>query len=95
MELLIFNADPSASTFTDNAAVSLNAADVPKIIRRIPIVAGDYATIDSKAFAEVIPNGRVLTPATGTSLYACLVAVGTPTYAATTALTLRIGVLQS
>lgn len=94
LELLIFNADPSSSTFTDNAAISLHANDVGKIIRRISIAATDYVTIDSKAFVDLSPGGRVLKAASGQDLYAALVAVGTPTYAATTALTLRLGVLQ-
>jgi hypothetical protein len=94
LELLIFNANPSASTFTDNSAISLHANDIGKIIRRISIAASDYVTIDSKAFVDLSPGARVLKAASGVDLYAALVAVGTPTYAATTALTLRLGVLQ-
>lgn len=94
LELIIFNADPSATTFTDNGALSINAADVSKIVRRISIATTDYVTIDTKAFADISPGGKVLTPSSGTDMYACLVAVGTPTYAATTALALKAGVLQ-
>lgn len=94
LELLIFNANPSATTFTDHATLSINAADVGKIVRRVSIAAADYVTIDTKAFADISPGGKVLKPASGVDMYACLVAVGTPTYAATTALTLNLGVLQ-
>jgi len=94
LELIIFNADPSSTTFTDNSALSINSADVGKIVRRISIAASDYVTIDTKAFADLTISGKVLKPASGTDMYAALVAVGTPTYAATTALTLNLGVLQ-
>lgn len=94
LELLIFNADPSGSTLTDNTAAVIAAADVSKVIRRISIAASDYVTIDSKAFADIVVSGRELKPASGTDLYAALVTTGTPTYAATTALGLRLGVLQ-
>jgi hypothetical protein len=94
LELLIFNADPSASTLTDHATAVIHANDVDKIIRRISIAASDYVTIDSKAFVDLAPGGRVLSAASGVDLYAALIAVGTPTYAATAAIGVRLGVLQ-
>lgn len=94
LELLIFNADPSASTLTDNAAVAIHANDVGKVIRRISIAASDYITIDSKAWADLSPGGRALHAASGVDLYAALVTTGTPTYALTTAIGLRLGVMQ-
>lgn len=94
LTLLIFNANPSASTFTDNVALAIHANDIDKIIRCINIAAADYTTVDSKAFVDLSPGGRVLKAASGTSLYAALLTSGTPTYAATTALLLRLGLLQ-
>lgn len=94
LELLIFNADPTASTLTDNAAAVIHASDVAKVIRRISIAAADYVTIDSKAWADLSPGGRVLAAPAGVDLYAAFVAVGTPTYALTTALGVVLGILQ-
>ncbi len=37
LTLVLFNADPSSTTKTDNAAYSLNAADVFKVIAAIPL----------------------------------------------------------
>lgn len=37
LTLVLFNADPTATTKTDNAAYSLNAADTFKVIKAIPI----------------------------------------------------------
>lgn len=96
LELIIFDSDPSSTTFTDNGALSINAADVPKIIRRISIATADYVTIGSIAVADVGPLSKVIKAASGVDLYACLVAAigSTPTYASTSALSLTIGVLQ-
>jgi hypothetical protein len=42
---------PSASTFTDNAVLALNAADLAKVVAKINVAAADYETLDSKAVA--------------------------------------------
>jgi hypothetical protein len=94
LELLLFNADPTASILNDKAAAVIHANDIAKIVRRISIATADYVTIDSKAIVDLAIAGRVLKAASGTSLYAALVTSGTPTYAATTDLTLRLGMLQ-
>lgn len=96
IDLLFFNASPSSSTFTDNAAAVLHSSDYAKLIRRVSIAATDYTTIDSKGIADIIASDRSLTPASGTSLYLALVIPsngGTPTYATTSALTLRLNML--
>ncbi|HNP70951.1 MAG TPA: hypothetical protein PKK15_07585 [Kouleothrix sp.] len=96
LELIIFDSDPSSTTFTDNGALSIHANDAPKIIRRISIAASDYVTIGTVAYADVGPIGKVLKSASGVDLYACLVAPAgsTPTYATTAALSLAVGALQ-
>jgi hypothetical protein len=83
--IIIFNADPSGSTLTDNAAVSIAAADALKVVSVIPIAASDWVTIDSKAFTTTLVGlGRKMKAASGTSLYAAFVTTSTPTFAATT-----------
>ena len=37
LNLVIFNADPTSTTKTDNAAYSLNAADAFKVVKTIPV----------------------------------------------------------
>lgn len=39
LSLLLFDADPSATTQTDNAALSLNVADLAKLIKAVPVSA--------------------------------------------------------
>jgi len=79
--ILIFNADPTAATLTDNAAVVLST-DLTKVIARIDVSAADYVTIDSKAIAQVPYVGGPLKSAATTSLWACWVALSAPNLAA-------------
>lgn len=94
LEILIFNADPSATTITDNAALAINSADITKIIARISIASGDYVAIGTLAVATVKGLGIALKAASGTTLYAAVMTTGTPTYAGTSDLTFSHGFLQ-
>jgi hypothetical protein len=93
LEILIFDSDPSGATITDNAAFVYSTDDL-KVIARIPVSAADYVTLNSKAVACLKGLGVVLKANGGTSLYAAVVAVGTPTFAATTDLQVIFGLLQ-
>jgi hypothetical protein len=81
--ILIFNADPSAATITDNAAFVYSTDDF-KEVARIPVTAGDYVTINSKASADLPNLGRQVKPASGLNLYAVFVTDGAPDFVATT-----------
>lgn len=96
LEILIFNADPAAGTYTDNGAFAVNTTDAAKLIRRIPVATTDWVTLGTMAIADISPGGKVLKAASGTSLYALIIVGGTstPTFATTSALTVRFGVLQ-
>ena len=89
LEVLIFEKTPEASTITDNAALTLNAADVGNIVARIPVAAADYAAaVNGVRVANLSNLQRIVK---GTSLTAVLVTTGTPTYALG-ALTLKFGI---
>lgn len=81
--ILIFNANPTAATTTDNAAFVYSTDDF-KQITRIPVVAADYATVNSKASAGLVNIGRMVKATTGTSLYAVFVTDGAPDFVAGT-----------
>lgn len=81
--ILIFNADPSAATTTDNAAFVYSTDDL-KQVARVPVTAVDYNTVNSKATADLSNLGRVVKAASGTSLYAVFVADGAPDFVAGT-----------
>lgn len=96
-QLILFNGNPSGSTLTNDIQGTIVAADVTKVICRIPIAAADFVTIDQAgtdfAVAEIFNLGRVIKDVAGTTgLYAYLQTTGTPTYGVTNGLALRLGV---
>lgn len=90
--ILIFNADPSAATLTDNAAFVFSTDDL-KVVAEIPVITSDWVTINSKAVANLRNIGAVVKAASGTSLYAAFVATNTPTEAATTDIQMIFGLI--
>lgn len=94
MEILVFNSNPSASTFTDNAAPVIHADDRAKIIRRISVLASDYVTIGGLAIADISPGSRVVKAAGSRNLYMVITTPGTPTYVATSDLSVSVGMLE-
>jgi DNA-binding phage protein len=93
LEILIFDANPTAATITDNAAFVYSTDDL-KVLARISVGTADYITLNSKAVALIRGIGAVLKAASGTSLYAAVVTTGTPTFAATTDVQIIFGILQ-
>lgn len=94
LEVFIFDSDPAAATITDNAAFVFSTDDL-KVLAHVTIAAADYITVNSKAVATIDGIGVTLKGANAnTSLFAAVVAVGTPTYAATTDVQLIYGILQ-
>lgn len=88
MYVYLFDGQPTS--IADNAAfaTSIVIADLKKLIGRISIIAGDYLTINSEKVA--IKDDINLSHGTG-QLFAYLVTNGsTPTYTATTDLTLIV-----
>lgn len=79
LDLLFFDADPSAATITNNSAFAFST-DIAKLIGRVHIAAEDYVTYDSIATVALKNIGLLLKP-TATSLYVAVVTTGTPTYA--------------
>lgn len=92
MDVVFFDADPSATTFTDNAAFTPADADLAKIVG-----VAQLTTHVSFADNSVSLSGELYIPfdlGTATTLYAALVVRAGPTYVATDDLQVRIGILQ-
>lgn len=90
MHVVLFDSNPSGSTFTDNAAMAPVTADIPKIIKHIPVTSYSSFSANSvgSADCEVITRqGR--SSSYGGELYAVLVAQAAGTYTSTSALTVR------
>lgn len=78
--VLVFNADPTAATITDNAAF-VSSTDDAKIIAVVPVTASDWVSPGAtKSFANIRNIGALVEPASGTSLYAAFVCDNTPTF---------------
>lgn len=88
IDLIIFSANPSGTTFTDNAALDVADADLSKIAAVVQV------TTDSAYADNGISQAKNLSyefPCTAAgTFYAAMVARGTPTYTGTTELTVQI-----
>ncbi len=91
-EILIFNADPTAATLTDQAAIALST-DVAKVIHRIPVYTSDYTTVAGVSIADV-NVGKVVQAVGSDNLYACIAATAAHDFAATTDIKMHFGFLQ-
>lgn len=93
--ILLFDSDPAGTT-TDNGAWTPAAGNPAKVLHRIDVLSSDYVTLvtSSLAVASIKNLGLPVEASGGSSLYALIFAVGTPTYTATTDLTVRFGFLR-
>ncbi len=92
LDVFFFDSDPSASTFTNNTAVSLNSADRAKIIGKASIGAGDYANIASGIAVATVSNVGIPVDS-GATVYVAIVTQATPTYTTGTMI-VTVGALQ-
>jgi hypothetical protein len=80
MDLLLFNANPTGSTCTDKTAVSIVAADAGKLVGVAHVT--DWTSGGTASIGQMQqPPMGIAVPAT--TLYACLVTRGTPTWTST------------
>lgn len=90
--LKIYFFDSAPASIADDAAFTLSAANIKKIIGSVSIATGDYVTIGSERFAEKDGTDvNIEFSAPSGTLYAYVVCTATPTYSAS-GLSLRIWV---
>lgn len=91
LELWVFSSNPSASTFTDQAAFTIADADITKVISVISL--GSTSRFDA-ANNGVKYLGSISCPVSTTSktLYAVLVSRGTPTFATSSDVTVKLAI---
>ena len=82
LDVVIFDADPDTTTFTNNAALDVSDADAIRIIHTVSFLASDYISFADNAVATKSGLAMPVAVAAGRDLYACLVCRGTPTYTA-------------
>ena len=86
-DLILFDNDPSSTTFTLNTLLAISDVDLPRVLGFIKIDTPAAASENSVLRAE--PDQPLNFTAT-TTLYGALVTRGAPTYATTTDLRLRV-----
>jgi hypothetical protein len=82
MDLVLFNDNPTATTFTDKAALAVNAADYRKVIGVIHLT--DSTSLGTPTCYQALGLGLAYKLPAGTTMYGCLVTRGAPTFAAAT-----------
>lgn len=82
VDLLIFGANPTNSTFTDNAALAVNSADWDKVTHVIHFT--DWTNLGTPSLAQADNLAKPFKPESGSKkLYGVLVSRATPTLAST------------
>lgn len=82
LDVVLFDSDPSTTTFTNNTALDVSDADLVRIIGHVSILASDYISFADNAVATKSGLAMPVDVAAGRNLYACVVSRGTPTYTA-------------
>ena len=93
IDLLFFDADPTAASTTDHAAFAWSS-DVSKCKGHVAVALADYTTIAGVAVASKRGLGLELQSAATANLWCVPVAVGTPDYVASSDLRISFGFLQ-
>ncbi len=91
-DVYFFQTDPTNSTFTDNAALALNVADLPYLVGVV-----HCTDLVDNGTPKTLQAGSLALPfklATGTSLFAVAVIRGGETLSSTSALVVNVGILQ-
>jgi hypothetical protein len=89
LDIIFFGANPSGTTFTDNAALDVADADMSKILGAVNVLSANYYALNDNSIA-VVKDINLKLKGTASTVYACLVSRGTPTYAASTDLVLSL-----
>lgn len=91
IDLLLFNANPTATTITDNAAFDLNSADFTKLIGAIPIT--EWIAAGTPCIGQSVGRGQPIKAAASSTIYGVLVARGAVNLASTSDLTVTLQVV--
>jgi hypothetical protein len=93
LDFIFFDASPSSSTVANDGPVTIHVNDTAKVLGMVRVAAGDYTTLNAKAFAMKSAVGLPIQVPAGQNIFVVAVTPGTPTYTAATALKLAFGFL--
>lgn len=92
LSIIFFKKNPAASTFTNNAALTIADADLKEIVGVVSVLGTDYTAFASNSAACVTAIGLPI-DADVNNLYFTIRCDGTPTYSAVTDLQVTINFL--
>ena len=98
IDVIFFDTDPSNTTVTDNGALTIHDTDLLNIVGIANVNTWkDFVDNSAGTTSATIAYPFVLNETSGTAdttLYVALVTRGTPTFASTSDITLRVGILM-
>jgi len=93
LDVVFFDSNPTATTFTDNSPLDIADADLPKVVGVVSVAAADYSAFADSVVATVRNIGLPSKSLSGNNLWVAVVSRDAKTYVADE-LSLVIGVLQ-
>ncbi|KKN00031.1 hypothetical protein LCGC14_1141930 [marine sediment metagenome] len=96
LDLIFFDSNPGATTFTENAALTIVDADLDRVVAVVSVLASDYVSFADNSVAVKGNIGQVIRSNIdgAEDLYLAVVVRGAPTYAAVGDIRIRLGFLQ-
>lgn len=89
IDVLIFDTEPVNTAFTDNAALAMNAADLPGHVDTVALATASYEAFSANGVVAA-RNLRIPILSATTKFWVALVCRGTPTYTAVNNLALKL-----
>jgi hypothetical protein len=90
LKLYIFDANPTNSTWTDHSTPAINAADIP-FLRGVFTLASPDSGLGTHTIWNMEGIAASFVAAT---LYGVMIVVGTPTFASTSGITVKLGIID-
>jgi len=76
IDLIVFNANPSASTFTDNDAVVIDPADLGKIVGKVTLPSAGWVALSGTQVLQAVTTTVPINGQAAASIYVAAVARG-------------------
>ena len=93
IDVVFFDANPTNTAFLDNSAFDVHDTDLRDVIGVVAIT--DWKSFSTNSIGQAMNVVLPFTLDSGSTLYAALISRGAPTFASTTDLSLRVGILDS
>ena len=94
LDIVFFDADPTGTTFTDQDALDIDDADLPKVLGVVSINASDYADFADNSVAIKESIGLAFTAVGTADIFFAVVSRGTPTYISASDLQVTVVILK-